>query len=84
MFPAGSQASPQDRFLVMAAEMDNSLSQELAQFWKEVQKAKIMEHRSVLLDTAMRVNLSNDEYIVPLPQCPHYSRDRELVGCVSP
>ncbi|KAI4806029.1 hypothetical protein KUCAC02_010621 [Chaenocephalus aceratus] len=41
----GSQASPQDRFLVMAAEMDNSLSQELAQFWKEVQKAKIMEHR---------------------------------------
>ncbi|CAL9690160.1 unnamed protein product [Knipowitschia caucasica] len=40
----GSQASPQDRFLVMAAEMDNS-SQELAQFWKEVQKPKIMEHR---------------------------------------
>ncbi|KAM3607491.1 uncharacterized protein V6R79_008670 [Siganus canaliculatus] len=41
----GSQASPQDRFLVMAAEMDNAGSQELAQFWKEVQKAKIMEHR---------------------------------------
>ncbi|XP_019750926.1 motile sperm domain-containing protein 2 [Hippocampus comes] len=41
----GSQASPQDRFLVMAAEMDNIGSQELAQFWKEVQKTKIMEHR---------------------------------------
>ncbi|XP_034417007.1 motile sperm domain-containing protein 2 isoform X3 [Cyclopterus lumpus] len=41
----GSQASPQDRFLVMAAEMDNAASQELAQFWKEVPKTKIMEHR---------------------------------------
>ncbi|KAM9801803.1 motile sperm domain-containing protein 2 isoform 1-T1 [Syngnathus typhle] len=41
----GSQASPQDRFLVMAAEMDNVGSQELGQFWKEVQKTKIMEHR---------------------------------------
>uniref|UniRef100_A0AAQ5ZEG4 Motile sperm domain containing 2 n=1 Tax=Amphiprion ocellaris TaxID=80972 RepID=A0AAQ5ZEG4_AMPOC len=41
----GSQASPQDRFLVMAAEMDNTASQELAQFWKEVPKTKIMEHR---------------------------------------
>lgn len=44
-FRAGSQASPQDRFLVMAAEMDNNGSQDLAQFWKEVQKAKVMEHR---------------------------------------
>ncbi|TDH06823.1 hypothetical protein EPR50_G00117420 [Perca flavescens] len=41
----GSQASPQDRFLVMAAEMDNAGSQELSQFWKEVPKTKIMEHR---------------------------------------
>uniref|UniRef100_A0A673ASX6 Motile sperm domain containing 2 n=1 Tax=Sphaeramia orbicularis TaxID=375764 RepID=A0A673ASX6_9TELE len=41
----GSQASPQDRFLVMAAEMDNAGSQELAQFWKEVPKNKVMEHR---------------------------------------
>lgn len=41
----GSQASPQDRFLIMAAEMENAGSQELAQFWKEVPKAKIMEHR---------------------------------------
>ncbi|XP_040003570.1 motile sperm domain-containing protein 2 isoform X1 [Xiphias gladius] len=41
----GSQASPQDRFLVMAAEMDNVGTQELAQFWKEVPKTKIMEHR---------------------------------------
>ncbi|KAK7939227.1 hypothetical protein WMY93_002553 [Mugilogobius chulae] len=40
-----SQASPQDRFLIMAAEMDSTSSQELAQFWKEVQKPKIMEHR---------------------------------------
>ncbi|KAE8299249.1 Motile sperm domain-containing protein 2 [Larimichthys crocea] len=41
----GSQASPQDRFLVMAAEMENAGSQELAQFWKDVSKTKIMEHR---------------------------------------
>ncbi|XP_040057083.2 motile sperm domain-containing protein 2 isoform X2 [Gasterosteus aculeatus] len=41
----GSQASPQDRFLVMAAEMDNAGSQDLTQFWKEVPKAKVMEHR---------------------------------------
>ncbi|KAM9851373.1 motile sperm domain-containing protein 2 [Aulostomus maculatus] len=40
----GSQASPQDRFLIMAAEMENS-GQELTQFWKEVPKAKVMEHR---------------------------------------
>ena len=45
VFCAGSQASPQDRFLIMAAEMDNAGSQELAHFWREVQKAKIMEHR---------------------------------------
>uniref|UniRef100_A0A674MWR4 Motile sperm domain containing 2 n=1 Tax=Takifugu rubripes TaxID=31033 RepID=A0A674MWR4_TAKRU len=41
----GSQASPQDRFLIMAAEMENAGSQELALFWKEVPKAKVMEHR---------------------------------------
>ncbi|XP_076119755.1 motile sperm domain-containing protein 2 [Alosa pseudoharengus] len=44
----GFQASPQDRFLVMAAEMEQSAgagSPELAQFWKEVPKAKVMEHR---------------------------------------
>lgn len=29
----------------MAAEMDNAGSQELVQFWKEVPKAKIFEHR---------------------------------------
>uniref|UniRef100_A0A7N8Y238 Motile sperm domain containing 2 n=1 Tax=Mastacembelus armatus TaxID=205130 RepID=A0A7N8Y238_9TELE len=31
----GSQVSPQDRFLIMAAEMDSVVSQELTQFWKE-------------------------------------------------
>ncbi|XP_072542794.1 motile sperm domain-containing protein 2 [Salminus brasiliensis] len=44
----GFQASPQDRFLVMAAEMEPGAgagSPELTQFWKEVPKAKIMEHR---------------------------------------
>ncbi|XP_037394906.1 motile sperm domain-containing protein 2 [Pygocentrus nattereri] len=44
----GFQASPQDRFLVMAAEMEPGAgagSPELAQFWKDVPKAKIMEHR---------------------------------------
>ncbi|XP_059356692.1 motile sperm domain-containing protein 2 isoform X2 [Carassius carassius] len=44
----GYQASPQDRFLVMAAEMESSAGasvSELARFWKEVSKAKVMEHR---------------------------------------
>uniref|UniRef100_A0A8C2CDV9 Motile sperm domain containing 2 n=1 Tax=Cyprinus carpio TaxID=7962 RepID=A0A8C2CDV9_CYPCA len=44
----GFQASPQDRFLVMAAEMESSAGagvSELALFWKEVSKAKVMEHR---------------------------------------
>ncbi|XP_026151478.1 motile sperm domain-containing protein 2 [Mastacembelus armatus] len=41
----GGQVSPQDRFLIMAAEMDSVVSQELTQFWKEVPKTKIMEHR---------------------------------------
>uniref|UniRef100_A0A8C2C9X2 Motile sperm domain containing 2 n=2 Tax=Cyprinus carpio TaxID=7962 RepID=A0A8C2C9X2_CYPCA len=46
----GFQASPQDRFLVMAAEMESSAGagvSELALFWKEVSKAKVMEHRRV-------------------------------------
>ncbi|KAJ8415114.1 hypothetical protein AAFF_G00008120 [Aldrovandia affinis] len=44
----GFQSSPQDRFLVMAAEMEHNTgasSPELAQFWKEVSKSKVMEHR---------------------------------------
>ncbi|XP_051564371.1 motile sperm domain-containing protein 2-like [Myxocyprinus asiaticus] len=44
----GFQASPQDRFLVMAAEMESSAGAaipDLAQFWKEVSKSKIMEQR---------------------------------------
>uniref|UniRef100_A0AAY4DS50 CRAL-TRIO domain-containing protein n=1 Tax=Denticeps clupeoides TaxID=299321 RepID=A0AAY4DS50_9TELE len=48
---AGFQASPQDRFLIMAAEMEQSAgagSPELAQFWKEVPKTKIMEHRCLI------------------------------------
>ncbi|KAG9486107.1 hypothetical protein GDO78_008925, partial [Eleutherodactylus coqui] len=43
-----SVASLQDRFLVMAAEMEQSTgtgAQELAQFWKEVPRNKVMEHR---------------------------------------
>uniref|UniRef100_A0A3P9MXS9 Motile sperm domain containing 2 n=1 Tax=Poecilia reticulata TaxID=8081 RepID=A0A3P9MXS9_POERE len=43
----GGTASPQDRFLIMAAEMENTGSQELTQFWKDVQKNKVMEHRCV-------------------------------------
>ncbi|KAM4795641.1 motile sperm domain-containing protein 2 [Rhinophrynus dorsalis] len=41
-------ASLQDRFLVMAAEMEQptgTSAQELAQFWKEVPRNKVMEHR---------------------------------------
>ncbi|KAB5576661.1 hypothetical protein PHYPO_G00200260 [Pangasianodon hypophthalmus] len=42
----GYQASPQDRFLIMAAEMEpNSGTSDLSQFWKEVSKSKIIEHR---------------------------------------
>uniref|UniRef100_A0A6Q2WXQ3 Motile sperm domain containing 2 n=1 Tax=Esox lucius TaxID=8010 RepID=A0A6Q2WXQ3_ESOLU len=44
----GYQASLQDRFLVMGAEMEQNScagSSELAQFWKDVPKTKIMEHR---------------------------------------
>ncbi|XP_038870368.1 motile sperm domain-containing protein 2 [Salvelinus namaycush] len=44
----GYQASLQDRFLVMAAEMEQNAgagSPELAQFWKDVPKTKIMDHR---------------------------------------
>ncbi|XP_056435788.1 motile sperm domain-containing protein 2 [Gadus chalcogrammus] len=41
----GYSASLQDRFLVMAAEMENNGTQDLAQFWKEVPRANIVEHR---------------------------------------
>ncbi|CAL8290044.1 unnamed protein product [Lota lota] len=43
-----SQASPRDRFLVMAAEMEKGVAgdnQDLAQFWKEIPKTQVMEHR---------------------------------------
>jgi len=45
---AGFAASLQDRFLIMAAEMDQSSGAgvpELTQFWKEVPRTKVMEHR---------------------------------------
>lgn len=45
---SGSRAFPQDRFLVMAAEMKTGVAadnQDLAKFWKEIPKAKVMEHR---------------------------------------
>ncbi|KAM4699110.1 motile sperm domain-containing protein 2 [Discoglossus pictus] len=41
-------ASLQDRFLVMAAEMEHpsgTSAQDLAQFWKDVPRNKVMEHR---------------------------------------
>ncbi|XP_046903625.1 motile sperm domain-containing protein 2 [Hypomesus transpacificus] len=42
----GYQASLQDRFLVMAAEMEqNAGSPDLTQFWKDVPKTRVMEHR---------------------------------------
>ncbi|XP_053162953.1 motile sperm domain-containing protein 2 isoform X2 [Hemicordylus capensis] len=44
----GCAASLQDRFLIMAAEMDQCSgtgTQELALFWKEVPRSKVMEHR---------------------------------------
>ncbi|XP_019898005.2 motile sperm domain-containing protein 2 isoform X2 [Esox lucius] len=54
----GSLCCPQDRFLIMAAEMDLSSdggSADLAQFWKGVPKPKIMMHR---LRCRMRENLN--------------------------
>uniref|UniRef100_A0A8D0GQ74 Motile sperm domain containing 2 n=1 Tax=Sphenodon punctatus TaxID=8508 RepID=A0A8D0GQ74_SPHPU len=44
----GFAASLQDRFLIMAAEMDQAsgaVASQLAQFWKEVPRNKVMEHR---------------------------------------
>ncbi|XP_058147785.1 motile sperm domain-containing protein 2 isoform X1 [Dasypus novemcinctus] len=44
----GLTVSAQDRFLIMAAEMEQSSGTgpaELAQFWKEVSRNKVMEHR---------------------------------------
>ncbi|XP_020863061.1 motile sperm domain-containing protein 2 isoform X1 [Phascolarctos cinereus] len=44
----GFTISPQDRFLIMAAEMEQSCgtgAAELAQFWKDIPRSKIMEHR---------------------------------------
>uniref|UniRef100_A0A670IGD8 Motile sperm domain containing 2 n=1 Tax=Podarcis muralis TaxID=64176 RepID=A0A670IGD8_PODMU len=44
----GCAASLQDRFLIMAAEMEQCSgtgTQELGQFWKEVPRNKVMEHR---------------------------------------
>ncbi|XP_006088654.2 motile sperm domain-containing protein 2 isoform X1 [Myotis lucifugus] len=44
----GFPVSAQDRFLIMAAEMEQTSGTgpaELAQFWKEVPRNKVMEHR---------------------------------------
>lgn len=44
----GLTVSAQDRFLIMAAEMEQSSGTgpaELSQFWKEVPRNKVMEHR---------------------------------------
>uniref|UniRef100_A0A6Q2X6F0 Motile sperm domain containing 2 n=1 Tax=Esox lucius TaxID=8010 RepID=A0A6Q2X6F0_ESOLU len=52
----GSLCCPQDRFLIMAAEMDLSSdggSADLAQFWKGVPKPKIMMHSSSRLEENM-------------------------------
>uniref|UniRef100_A0A8C7G2F9 Motile sperm domain containing 2 n=1 Tax=Oncorhynchus kisutch TaxID=8019 RepID=A0A8C7G2F9_ONCKI len=51
----GYQASLQDRFLVMAAEMEQNAgagSPELAQFWKDVPKTKIMDHRYTTINVS--------------------------------
>ncbi|XP_026580247.1 motile sperm domain-containing protein 2-like, partial [Pseudonaja textilis] len=44
----GCAASLQDRFLILAAEMEQCSgigAQELSQFWKEIPRNKVMEHR---------------------------------------
>lgn len=45
---AGLTVSAQDRFLIMAAEMEQPCgtgTAELSNFWKEVPRNKVMEHR---------------------------------------
>lgn len=45
---SGSLSSPQDRFLIMAAEMEQSNGgggTDLSLFWKDIPKAKVVEHR---------------------------------------
>ncbi|XP_036396013.1 motile sperm domain-containing protein 2 [Megalops cyprinoides] len=73
----GYQASPQDRFLVMAAEMEQNAgvgSPELAQFWKEVPKTRIMEHRlrCHVLESGLTVTPLTDS---PIPSGPSGHQD---------
>uniref|UniRef100_A0A4W5Q4W4 Motile sperm domain containing 2 n=1 Tax=Hucho hucho TaxID=62062 RepID=A0A4W5Q4W4_9TELE len=61
----GYQASLQDRFLVMAAEMEQNAgagSPELAQFWKDVPKTKIMDHRYITINVSSWKGMGIFEY----------------------
>ncbi|XP_063305091.1 motile sperm domain-containing protein 2 isoform X1 [Pelobates fuscus] len=65
-------ASLQDRFLVMAAEMEQpngTSAQDLAHFWKEVPRSKVMEHRlrCHVLETSKPTTLSLKENLKSLP-----------------
>ncbi|XP_029924837.1 motile sperm domain-containing protein 2-like isoform X2 [Myripristis murdjan] len=67
----GSQSAPQDRFLIMAAEMEpvvTGANQDLAQFWKEIPKSKVMERRlkcHILQSLKPTLNLDNHNYNSP-------------------
>ncbi|EPY87952.1 hypothetical protein CB1_000205002 [Camelus ferus] len=53
----GLTVSAQDRFLIMAAEMEQSSGTgpaELTQFWKEVPRNKVMEHRYAFYSQALK------------------------------
>ncbi|KAL4635725.1 motile sperm domain-containing protein 2 isoform X1 [Arapaima gigas] len=73
-----SQASPQDRFLVMAAEMEQNAGagpSDLGQFWKEVPKGKIMEHSQSLEQIELRTALKGPDAVglghgAPVPSRP--------------
>ncbi|KAI5628613.1 motile sperm domain-containing protein 2 [Silurus asotus] len=73
----GFQASPQDRFLIMAAEMEpnsGTSGADLSQFWKEVLKSKIMEHRlrcHVLETPKSILNNSHDSILGTSPNSTH-------------
>ncbi|KAF7663096.1 hypothetical protein LDENG_00218450 [Lucifuga dentata] len=68
----GFQESPQDHFLIMAAELDPSVTgdnQDLTSFWEEIPQSKIMKHRlkcHILQDVKSALNPTPDNYSTPV------------------
>ncbi|XP_044286245.1 motile sperm domain-containing protein 2 isoform X2 [Varanus komodoensis] len=82
----GCTASLQDRFLIMAAEMDQNFgvgTQELAQFWKEVPRNKVMEHRlrCHVVESSKPSTLTLNENAFNIPA--KTNEDLHLQGCLT-